>query len=149
MTQKWLPGSHPRVTPSDPKAAQKWLENKVRSRFWVTFGSMWVGPQESLLSHFSKHIWITLKFFLCFCRVRRTPTSRLLCSFDIDQRSPPHSLGRASGYADRKERQQLWYIMAFLSEPIFGKGMRRSNFQWKKRVFQWKGGRHFSESAVW
>ena len=26
------------------------------------------------------------------------------------------------------------------SEPIFGKGMRRSTFQWKKRVFQRKGG---------
>ena len=26
------------------------------------------------------------------------------------------------------------------SEPIFGKGMRRSTFQWKTRGFQWKGG---------
>ena len=35
------------------------------------------------------------------------------------------------------------------SESIFGKGMRRSTFQWKKRGFQWKGGRQFSESGVW
>ena len=34
-------------------------------------------------------------------------------------------------------------------EPIFGKGTRRSTFQWKKRVFQWKGGRQFSEWEVW
>ena len=36
-----------------------------------------------------------------------------------------------------------------LSEPIFGKGMQRSTFKWKKKVFQWKGGRQFSEWGVW
>ena len=37
----------------------------------------------------------------------------------------------------------------FKSEPILGKGMRRSTFQWKKGLSVWKGGRQFSESGVW
>ena len=57
VTQKWLPGSHPRVKPSDSKVTQKWLKNGVQSHFWVTFGSLW-GPSagvtfESLLGHFN------------------------------------------------------------------------------------------------
>ena len=53
MTQKWLPGSLPRVTPSD----SKWLKNGVRSHFWVNFGSLWGRSAqitfESLLDHFN------------------------------------------------------------------------------------------------
>ena len=57
MTQKWLPGPQPRVTPSDSKVTQKWLKNRVRSHFWVNFRSLWGRSArvtfESLLGHFN------------------------------------------------------------------------------------------------
>ena len=37
---------------------------------------------------------------------------------------------------------------AYLGDD-FGKGMRQSTFHWKQKVFQWKGGRQFSEWGVW
>ena len=56
MTQKWLPGPHPRVT-------QKWLKNGVQSHFWANFRSLWghsgVGPWESLLGHFNS-FWVSV-----------------------------------------------------------------------------------------
>ena len=36
VTQKWLPGSHPKATPSDSKWGPEWLW----SQFWVTLGSV-------------------------------------------------------------------------------------------------------------
>ena len=64
MTQKWLPGPHPRVTPSDSKVTQKWLKNGVRSHFWVNFWSLWGRSArvtfESLLGHFNS-FWVAAK----------------------------------------------------------------------------------------
>ena len=54
--------AHPRVTPT---VTQKWLWNGVRSHFWVTFS-------VTLASACRNHFWV----FLCFCRVRSTPTSQ-------------------------------------------------------------------------
>ena len=46
---------------------------------------------------------------------------------------------------------QLSSMKCSSSEPMFGKGMRRSACQWKKSFFflRWKGGRQFSEWGVW
>ena len=64
MTQKWLPGSHRRVTPSDSKVTRKWLNNGVRSHFWVNFGSLWGRSAqvtfESLLGHFNS-FWLSVE----------------------------------------------------------------------------------------
>ena len=38
------------------------------------------------------------------------------------------------------ERKQFIWLERDWSEPIFGQGIRRSAFQWKKRVFSEKGG---------
>ena len=42
---------------------------------------------------------------------------------------------------------RLW--LALKSEPIFGGGDATKHFSVKKRGFQWKGGRQFSEWGVW
>ena len=64
MTQKWLPGSQPRVRWDDSKMTQKWLKNGVRSHFWVNFRSLWGRSArvtfESLSGHFNS-FWISVE----------------------------------------------------------------------------------------
>ena len=61
-------GDPPQSDPKWLKATRKWLENGVRSHFWVIFGSLWGRSaqvtSESLWGHFNSAV---------FCIVRRTP----------------------------------------------------------------------------
>ena len=75
MSQKWLPGPHPRVTPSDSKVTQKWLKNGVMSHFWVNFGLLWGRCArvtfESVLGHFGS--------FASFCVPWGGARARQIC----------------------------------------------------------------------
>ena len=87
MNQKWLGQTNPKV---------KW-QTPFFSHFWVTWGHSGVRLWEPLLRVTSGSL--SLSYFLCFCKVRSTPTSQLWGAFDL-------------------LKQVAWMVIGWVNRPL-------------------------------